>query len=85
MTVVRRLTNATLQEGVRCLRAQDPDLGDIVERYGAPPLWGRRPGFATLVRIILEQQVSLAAAKTLYERVVLALSLIHISEPTRPY
>ncbi len=68
MTVVRRLTNATLQEGVRCLGAQDPDLGDIVERYGAPPLWGRRPGFATLVRIILEQQVSLAAAKTMYER-----------------
>jgi DNA-3-methyladenine glycosylase II len=31
-------------------------------------MWGRRPGFATLVRIILEQQVSLAAARTLYRR-----------------
>lgn len=29
-------------------------------------MWGRRPGFATLVRIILEQQVSLAAARTMY-------------------
>jgi DNA-3-methyladenine glycosylase II len=33
-------------------------------------MWGRRPGFATLVRIILEQQVSLAAARTLYGRLV---------------
>jgi DNA-3-methyladenine glycosylase II len=28
-------------------------------------MWGRRPGFATLVHIILEQQVSLAAARTM--------------------
>lgn len=32
-------------------------------------MWGRRPGFATLVRIILEQQVSLAAARTMFKRV----------------
>jgi DNA-3-methyladenine glycosylase II len=31
-------------------------------------MWGRRPGFATLIRIILEQQVSLAAARTMYLR-----------------
>jgi DNA-3-methyladenine glycosylase II len=31
-------------------------------------LWARRPGFATLSRIILEQQVSLAAARALYAR-----------------
>jgi hypothetical protein len=28
---------------------------------GEPPLWGRRPGFPALVRIILEQHVSLLA------------------------
>jgi len=33
-------------------------------------LWGRRPGFPALVRIILEQQVSLAAALSLYRRLV---------------
>lgn len=32
-------------------------------------MWGRRPGFATLVRIILEQQVSLSAARTLFRRI----------------
>jgi DNA-3-methyladenine glycosylase II len=40
----------------------------VVERLGGPPMFGRRPGFACLVRIILEQQVSLAAARTLFRR-----------------
>lgn len=31
-------------------------------------MWGRRPGFPTLVHIILEQQVSLAAARTMFLR-----------------
>jgi DNA-3-methyladenine glycosylase II len=39
-----------------------------VARYGPPPLWARRPGFTTLLRIILEQQVSLASAEALYRR-----------------
>ncbi len=31
-------------------------------------MWARHPGFPTLVRIILEQQVSLASAASMYER-----------------
>jgi len=31
-------------------------------------MWGRRPGFGSLVRIILEQQVSIVAARTMYRR-----------------
>ena len=31
-------------------------------------MWGRRPGFPALIQIILEQQVSLAAARTMYRR-----------------
>lgn len=31
-------------------------------------MWGRRPGFNTLLRIILEQQVSLISARSMYER-----------------
>ena len=31
-------------------------------------MWGRRPGFTTLLRIILEQQVSLISARAMYER-----------------
>jgi DNA-3-methyladenine glycosylase II len=44
-----------------------------MDRLGVPPMWGRRPGFATLVQIILEQQVSIVAARTLYRRVRTAL------------
>lgn len=64
----RQLTNATLHQGVEDLARRDPDLNAIVERYGSPPLWARRPGYAALVRIILEQQVSLSAALTMFER-----------------
>jgi DNA-3-methyladenine glycosylase II len=66
--VPRTLTHASLSLGARALRRRDRDLGGVVDRLGVPPLWGRRPGFPTLVRIILEQQVSLAAALTLYRR-----------------
>jgi DNA-3-methyladenine glycosylase II len=31
-------------------------------------MWGRPPGFSTLIKIILEQQVSLASAKAIYRR-----------------
>ena len=31
-------------------------------------MWGRRPGFQTLLRIILEQQVSLVSARAMFER-----------------
>jgi DNA-3-methyladenine glycosylase II len=44
-------------------------LRRISARLGVPPMWGRRPGFATLTRIVLEQQVSIDAARTLHARV----------------
>jgi len=66
----RALTRAALSDGVRALVAADHDLAGIVRRLGEPPLWGRRPGFDSLIRIILEQQVSLAAARTLHRRLV---------------
>ena len=64
----RRLTKARLLEGVDALCAVDPDLARIAEQFGPPPLWGRAPGYATLVQIILEQQVSLASAKATFGR-----------------
>jgi len=41
-------------------------------------MWGRRPGYATLIRIILEQQVSLASAKAVYGRIESALAGVTI-------
>jgi DNA-3-methyladenine glycosylase II len=50
------------------LAERDRALARIHARLGAPPLWGRPGGFVTLFRIILEQQVSLAGARTLFRR-----------------
>jgi len=47
----------------RQLCKQDADLKKIIQQHGHPPLWKRKPGFETLIHIILEQQVSLASAK----------------------
>ena len=68
--VSRVLTHASLSEGAQALSALDRDLAHILDRLGEPPLWGRRPGFPALIRIILEQQVSLAAARSLYGRLL---------------
>lgn len=68
-----RLTRSTLASAVVHLAGRDRALARIVRTHGAPPLWGRPPGFATLARIILEQQVSLAAANTLYRRLAAEL------------
>ena len=64
----RRLTAARLREGVAALSIADRDLATVVARFGAPPLWSRRPDYATLVQIILEQQVSLSSARATYNR-----------------
>ncbi len=45
----------------------------MVARDGVPPLWARRPGFATLTRIILEQQVTLSSGAAAYRRLSTAL------------
>jgi DNA-3-methyladenine glycosylase II len=62
------LTEESLSQAVEWLASDDPDLARILERLGGPPLWQRPPGFATLVYIILEQQVSLASARAAYTR-----------------
>ncbi len=59
---------ATLEVATAALAAQDAALAGVVERFGPPPLWPRQPGFATLVRMILEQQVSLDSARAVYRR-----------------
>ena len=72
------LTDATLPIALADLAARDPRLARIVADYGPPPLWAREPGFPTLLRIILEQQVSLASAKAAFDR------LLEVASPLTP-
>ncbi len=62
------LTEPELRRGVQILIQRDPDLARVHQAYGDPPLWARKPGFPTLVHLILEQQVSLASAQAAFGR-----------------
>ena len=64
------LSNELLITAVDTLTAQDAALAGVVERFGYPPLWPREPGFPTLLKLILEQQVSLASAQAAYDRLL---------------
>jgi DNA-3-methyladenine glycosylase II len=66
--IAEPLSVQTLEQGARELASKDSDLAAILRRLGMPPLWPREPGFATLVHIILEQQISLKAAHTMLLR-----------------
>jgi DNA-3-methyladenine glycosylase II len=63
------LTERSFRRAARSLAEHDAALAAIVERHGIPEFWARPPGFATLLLLILEQQVSLASAKAAYDRV----------------
>ncbi len=62
------LTKDSLAKAAQMLARRDPDLARILRTLGPPPLWARPAGFRTLVKIILEQQVSLASAASLFAR-----------------
>jgi len=68
------LTERTVRRAASELAEADQRLGASVERYGPPPLWPREPSYATLVHLILEQQVSLASAQAAFDRLRAALS-----------
>ena len=67
------LNRATFATAIDDLAGRDPDIGAIVERCGTPPFWSRPQGFATLVLIVLEQQVSLASARATFDRLLAIL------------
>lgn len=73
----KSLTTRTLKRAAVALAADHPELRHVFELYGAPPLWDREPGFATLLQIILEQQVSLASAKACFDK--LTAHIGHVS------
>lgn len=62
------LAERSLPAAATELARADPDLAALFAANGPPPLWGRRRGFATLVQIILEQQVSLSSAQSVFRR-----------------
>lgn len=66
------LSPKTIQQ----LIAKDKIFQLIYDDYGSPPDWSREEGFESLLRIILEQQVSLASAKAAYEKLKNKIEII---------
>jgi DNA-3-methyladenine glycosylase II len=52
------------------LATLNSNLHQMINTYGYPKLWQRERGFAGLVRIILEQQVSLSSAFAVYKKLI---------------
>jgi len=74
------LTEATLGEGLSALARADADFARALDEAGPPPLRRRDPGFATLLRAIVAQQLSAKAAATIWDRVEGAVAPL---EPAR--
>lgn len=66
--MIKTLSETNLTEICLELSAMDSDLSRIFEKHGTPPLWAREANFATLIHIILEQQVSLASALSAFNK-----------------
>ncbi len=62
------LTDETIDLGVKELTQRDSDLAFIIETFGNPANWQCEVGFPGLVRIIIGQQVSVASANAIFNR-----------------
>lgn len=54
----------------------EPKLKHVIEEFGYPPFWHREPDFATLILTILEQQVSLASAKSTFTKLIEKIKIV---------
>lgn len=69
MRSLQRLTAENFPVHAQRVAAEFLELAEIVEEFGVPDFWNRKPGFQTLLLIILEQQVSLLAARSALQRI----------------
>jgi DNA-3-methyladenine glycosylase II len=77
MTLVQpAIEGKRLHAALRTLALQDSDLARAFEEVGAPPPRSRPPGFASLVDIVLAQQVSTASYRAIAARLEAAAGAI---------
>lgn len=66
------LTENTLSEALEALAKADSDVARALEEAGPPELRSREPGFEALLGAIVSQQISKAAAQTVWDRLAAA-------------
>jgi DNA-3-methyladenine glycosylase II len=62
-----------MRKAIRHLQAADPVIGGIIDRVGAYRIQFREPGFETLVKSIVYQQLSGRVAQVIFGRLVAAV------------
>lgn len=72
MVTARMLTDESLAEGLKALAGADSDVARALEEAGPPELRSREPGFEALLGAIVSQQISKAAAQTVWDRLAAA-------------
>lgn len=80
MSIPFRLTDLHVQEGMAALGAIDPRFAAGLAAYGHPPLRTAEEGYAALLRAIVGQQVSVYAARSIWDRVA---TLVNPMTPQR--
>src|SRR5687767_12652505 len=73
MTARYRLTAAHIRRALDTVAAADADVARALARVGYPDPRRRPQGFATLLRVIVGQQVSVRAATAIYGRLAAAM------------
>ncbi|HYB08223.1 MAG TPA: DNA-3-methyladenine glycosylase 2 family protein [Alphaproteobacteria bacterium] len=76
--MAHRFSRTVLEEMLQALGARDADLAHAHRVAGTPDLRPRTPGFATLLHIIIAQQLSTASASAIRNR------LDALAEPLTP-
>ena len=61
-------TAATIQQSVEALASLEPAFAQILDRHGSPEPRVSEPGAHTLLRTIVGQQVSVAAARSMWAK-----------------
>ena len=56
------------EAGIEALIKNDPDMARAFKLAGKPPSRKRAPGFSSLLRTIVNQQVSVHAAQAIWEK-----------------
>jgi DNA-3-methyladenine glycosylase II len=59
---IKAMNSIVNETDIQTLIKTDKTIAGIYSKYESPPNWYRPPGFVTLAKFILEQQVSLASA-----------------------
>jgi DNA-3-methyladenine glycosylase II len=76
MSVEAVLTARSFREHALEMAGRDDALGAVVDDYGMPAFWHRPASFATLALLVVEQQVSLASAKAVFDRLTTSLGAV---------